>query len=81
MRRRFLPTDAFVDESIRGRRYLMGCVLVEAKRCLMSVRRCRSWRWMETGSASIIRVEPSGELAMDVECGGMEPGTIPPTSA
>jgi hypothetical protein len=31
-RRRFLPTDAFVDESIRGQRYLMGCVLVEAKR-------------------------------------------------
>lgn len=24
-------TDAFVDESIRGRRYLMGCVLVEAR--------------------------------------------------
>jgi hypothetical protein len=29
--RRFRPTDAFVDESIRGRRYLMGCVLIEAK--------------------------------------------------
>ncbi|MEQ1702911.1 MAG: hypothetical protein ABMA25_22620, partial [Ilumatobacteraceae bacterium] len=25
------PTDAFVDESIRGQRYLMGCVLIEAK--------------------------------------------------
>jgi hypothetical protein len=25
------PTDAFVDESIRGRRYLMGCVLIEAR--------------------------------------------------
>ena len=37
-RRRFLPTDAFVDESIRGQRYLMGCVLVEAKR-LPDVRR------------------------------------------
>lgn len=31
MTRRFRPTDAFVDESIRGRRYLMGCVLVEAR--------------------------------------------------
>ena len=30
-RRRFRPTDAFVDESIRGRRYLMGCVLAEAR--------------------------------------------------
>ena len=30
-KRRFRPTDAFVDESIRGRRYLMGCVLVEAR--------------------------------------------------
>jgi hypothetical protein len=29
--RRFRPTDAFVDESIRGRRYIMGCVLVEAR--------------------------------------------------
>lgn len=31
MTRRFRPTDAFVDESIRGPRYLMGCVLVEAR--------------------------------------------------
>ena len=30
-KRRFRPTDAFVDESIRGRRYLMGCVLFEAR--------------------------------------------------
>ena len=37
MSRRFRPTDAFVDESIRGRRYLMGCVLIEAKH-LASVR-------------------------------------------
>jgi hypothetical protein len=37
MSRRFRPTDAFVDESIRGQRYLMGCVLVEAKN-LASVR-------------------------------------------
>jgi len=29
--RRFHPTDAFVDESIRGQRYLMGCVLIEAR--------------------------------------------------
>jgi hypothetical protein len=29
--RRFRPTDAFVDESIRGPRYLMGCVLIEAR--------------------------------------------------
>jgi hypothetical protein len=29
--KRFRPTDAFVDESIRGRRYLMGCVLIEAR--------------------------------------------------
>jgi len=29
--RRFRPTGAFVDESIRGRRYIMGCVLVEAR--------------------------------------------------
>lgn len=28
---RFRPTDAFVDESIRDQRYLMGCVLIEAK--------------------------------------------------
>jgi hypothetical protein len=28
---RFRPTDAFVDESVRGQRYLMGCVLVDAK--------------------------------------------------
>ena len=26
MSRRFRPTDAYVDESIRGRRYVMGCV-------------------------------------------------------
>lgn len=38
MSRGFRPTDAFVDESIRGRRYLLGCVLVEA-RSLTSVRR------------------------------------------
>jgi hypothetical protein len=30
-RRRFRPTDAFVDESIRGQRYLLACVLVEAR--------------------------------------------------
>jgi len=29
--RRFRPTDAFVDESIRGQRYIMGCVLIEAR--------------------------------------------------
>lgn len=29
--RRFRPTDAFVDESVRGQRYLMGCVLIEAR--------------------------------------------------
>lgn len=29
--KRFRPTDAFVDESIRGQRYLMGCVLIEAR--------------------------------------------------
>ena len=29
--RRFKPTDAFVDESVRGQRYLMGCVLIEAR--------------------------------------------------
>ncbi len=28
---RFRPTDAYVDESIRGQRYVMGCVLVEAR--------------------------------------------------
>ncbi len=37
-RRRFRPTDAFVDESIRGQRYLMGCVLIEARH-LASARR------------------------------------------
>ena len=31
MSHRFRPTDAYVDESIRGRRYVMGCVLVEAR--------------------------------------------------
>jgi hypothetical protein len=31
MSRRFCPTDAFVDESIRGQRYLVGCVLIEAR--------------------------------------------------
>jgi hypothetical protein len=31
MPRRFRPTDAFVDESIRGPRYLMGCVSIAAK--------------------------------------------------
>ena len=31
MSRKFRPTDAFVDESIRGQRYLMGCVLIEAR--------------------------------------------------
>ena len=31
MSHRFRPTDAFVDESIRGQRYLLGCVLVEAR--------------------------------------------------
>ncbi len=31
MSRRFRPTDAFVDESIREQRYLMGCVLIEAR--------------------------------------------------
>jgi hypothetical protein len=35
---RFRPTDAFVDESIRGSRYLMACVLVEARH-LTHVRR------------------------------------------
>lgn len=30
MSRRFRPTDAFVDESIRGQRYLMACVLIQA---------------------------------------------------
>lgn len=38
MSRRFRPTDAFVDESIRGQRYLMGCVLIEARH-LTRVRR------------------------------------------
>ena len=38
MSRRFRPTDAFVDESIRGQRYLMSCVLVEARH-LTQVRR------------------------------------------
>jgi hypothetical protein len=31
MSRRFRPTDAFVDESVRGQRYLLGCVLIEAR--------------------------------------------------
>lgn len=31
MTRRFRPTHAFVDESIRGQRYLLGCVLIEAR--------------------------------------------------
>ncbi len=30
-KRRFRPTDAFVDESIRGDRYIMSCVLAEAR--------------------------------------------------
>lgn len=30
MTNRFRPTDAFVDESIRGQRYLMACVLAQA---------------------------------------------------
>jgi hypothetical protein len=30
-RQRFKPTDAFVDESTGGRRYLMGCFLIEAR--------------------------------------------------
>lgn len=38
MSRPFKPTDAFVDESIRGQRYMLGCVLVEA-RSLTTVRR------------------------------------------
>lgn len=38
MSRPFTPTDAFVEESIRGQRYLLGCVLVEA-RSLTTVRR------------------------------------------
>ncbi len=38
MSRSFTPTDAFVDESIRGQRYLLGCVLLEA-RALTTVRR------------------------------------------
>ena len=41
MSQRFRPTDAFVDESIRGQRYLMGCVLVEARR-LGPIRRATS---------------------------------------
>lgn len=32
MSRRTRPTAAFADESIRGRRYVMGCVLVEERR-------------------------------------------------
>lgn len=31
MSRKFRPSHAFVDESVRGRRYVMGCVLVEAR--------------------------------------------------
>lgn len=38
MSRRFRPTDAFVDESIRGQHYLLGCILIEA-RSLASTRR------------------------------------------
>lgn len=38
MIRRFHPTDAFVDESIRGQRHLMACVLVDARN-LAEVRR------------------------------------------
>lgn len=38
MSRPFEPTDAFVDESIRGQRHMLGCVLVEA-RSLTTVRR------------------------------------------
>jgi hypothetical protein len=34
-RQRFRPTDAFVDESIRGQRYLMGYVLIEARHLAM----------------------------------------------
>ena len=30
-KRRFRPTDAFVDESIRGQRYWMSCVLIEVR--------------------------------------------------
>jgi hypothetical protein len=30
-KRRFRPTDAFVDESIRGQRYWMSCVFVEVR--------------------------------------------------
>lgn len=36
-KRRFRPTDAFVDESIRRDRYIMSCVLAEA-RALRDVR-------------------------------------------
>ena len=28
---RFRPTDAFVDESIRGQRYIMACVLIDVR--------------------------------------------------
>ena len=38
MSRRFRPTDAFVDESLRGQRSLMVCVLVEARH-LTQIRR------------------------------------------
>ena len=38
MSRRFRPTDAFVGESLRGQRYLMVCVLVEARH-LTQIRR------------------------------------------
>ena len=31
MSRSFRPTDAFAGESIRGQRYLMSCVLIEAR--------------------------------------------------
>ena len=31
MSRTFRPTDTFVDESLRGQRYLLACVLVEAR--------------------------------------------------
>lgn len=38
MSRPFTPTDAFVDESIRGhQRYLLGCVLVEARSLTLCV--------------------------------------------
>ncbi len=35
MARRFRPTDAYADESIRARRYVMACVLVEAQHLAM----------------------------------------------